>query len=538
MRDRLMRTLSRLMFAAGILALLILATYVLTANTDAAQMETAATTAPTPIRSQSFSATVAVIPSATALKLSETLVVTVSVIPSEGCTFPIYELTLGQDASIFEYVSPSTATVGPPVSNPFTYTLTAVSTGTVTFDALVYGERYCGDYWQWMYLSGESEPVRVWLEERRIYLPLILKDRAEISPGLLVYPYLGETSTTSAVISWATDNAGASEVHYGEGSVVTATSTIYDDKYWHSATITGLTPDTTYNYKIYTAGHDLTPWPEVTFTTAPEFPQFTFAVLGDGRPDDRSSPPSQAALDVAAQMNQHSFDLALHTGDIVHSGGVCSGEDSSWNQYIRAYFDLYRESISGTPFYPSIGNHELSGGGCGYQGYTDVFAEEAYYSFDWGNAHFVALDTNQSYRPGSPQYEWLVSDLQTNSPWKFVFFHHPAYSSGSHGSTREVQTHLVPVFEAYGVDVVFNGHDHLYERTCPILSGACGEGVVYYVTGGAGAPLYSGSGEWFTAVSSSTHHFLKVEVDDCRLRVDAVDGVVFDSYEIDHCGSP
>jgi hypothetical protein len=63
---------------------------------------------------------------------------------------------------------------------------------------------------------------------------------------------------------------------------------------------------------------------------------------------------------------------------------------------------------------------------------------------------------------------------------------------------------------------------------------------VYYVTGGAGAPLYSGSDKWFTAFSSSTHHFLKVEVDDCRLRVDAVDadGVVFDSYEIDHCGSP
>ena len=192
-----MRILSRLMFAAGILALLILVTYVLTANTHAGQMETTATTGPTPIRSQSFSATVAVIPSATGLKLSETLVVTVSVTPSEGCMFPIYELTLGQDGSIFEYVSPSTATVGPPVSNPFTYTLTAVSTGTVTFDALVYGERYCGDYWQWMYLSGESEPVKVWLEEQRIYLPLILKDHAKISRGPLVYPYLGETTTTA-----------------------------------------------------------------------------------------------------------------------------------------------------------------------------------------------------------------------------------------------------------------------------------------------------------------------------------------------------
>jgi len=354
----------------------------------------------------------------------------------------------------------------------------------------------------------------------------------------VVYPYLGNTTTDSVTISWATDGPGASEVRYGESNVVAATTNIYDGKYWHSATITGLTPDTTYYYRIYTAGHDLTSWPEITFTSAPESHQFSFVVLGDGRPDDRSSPPSQAARDVAAQIAQHSFDLALHTGDIVHSGGVCSGENSSWNQYIRSYFDVYRESTGGTPFYPSIGNHELGGGSCGYWGYTDVFAREAYYSFDWGNAHFVALDTSQSYRPGSPQYEWLVSDLQTDSPWKFVFFHYPAYSSGYHGSTSDVQKHLVPLFEAYGVDVVFNGHDHIYERTCPILNGACGEGVVYYVTGGAGASLYSGSAEWFTAFSSSLHHFLKVEVDDCRLRVDGVDGVVFDSYEIDHCGSP
>jgi hypothetical protein len=104
-----------------------------------------------------------------------------------------------------------------------------------------------------------------------------------------------------------------------------------------------------------------------------------------------------------------------------------------------------------------------------------------------------------------------------------------------------VQIHLVPIFETYGVDVVFNGHDHHYERTCPILNGACAAGgVVYYITGGAGASLYPVMGDWFTASNDSLTHFLKVEVNDCRLHVDAVDadGVVFDSHEIDHCGSP
>jgi len=380
-----------------------------------------------------------------------------------------------------------------------------------------------------------------------------------IPPTLLVYPYLGETTTTSVVISWTTEGAGASEVRYSldrsYSNVVAAVSSIYDGKYWHSATITGLAVNTTYYYRIYTSGSDVTPWPEVTFTTAPgaTASQFTFIALGDSRPATNSSPPGQGALDVAAEMEQHSFDLALHTGDIVNSGGICSGDDSAWNQYIRAYFDLYAESMGDVPFYPNVGNHELSGGSCGYEGYTDVYYlpenasagdEEEYYSFDWGNAHFVALDTNQSYSTGSAQYNWLVNDLQASTrPWKLVFFHHPAYSSGSHGSTSAVQTHLVPIFETYGVDVVFSGHDHHYERTCAILNDVCTTpqdgGVVYYVTGGGGAPLYSVAGAWFTAYSGSLYHFLEVETNDCWLRVDTIDanGNVFDSYEIDHCGS-
>jgi len=380
-----------------------------------------------------------------------------------------------------------------------------------------------------------------------------------IPPRLLVYPYLGETTTTSVAISWATDGAGASEIRYSldqsYSNVVAASNSIYDGKYWHSATITGLTAGTTYHYKTYTSGSDVTPWSEITFTTAPAatVPGFTFIAFGDSRPGTNSSPPSQGALDVAAEMERHSFDLLLHTGDIVNAGGICSGSDSVWNQYMRAYFDLYQESMGDVPFYPSIGNHEPYGGGCGYQGYTDVYYlpenafsgdEEEYYSFDWGNAHFVALDTNQSFSTGSAQHNWLVNDLQASTrPWKFVFFHHPAYSSGPHGSTSEVQTYLVPIFEAYGVDVVFYGHDHHYERTCPILNGACTTpqdgGVVYYVTGGGGAPLYPAGGAWFTACSGSFYHFLEIEVNDCRLGVDTIDtnGSVFDRYEIDHCSS-
>ena len=164
-----MRSSLRLMSTFGILAFLTLLIYPL--NTGAGRPE-----APTIIPPQIFTATVSVMPSATIVELGETLEVTVSVQTSQGCSFPIYEMTLSQDVPLFDYVSPPTPQVGPPVSNPFTYTLTAVSTGTVTFGALLYGERYCGDFWVWTYLSGGSRPVAVTLEKHSIHLPLIFRD--------------------------------------------------------------------------------------------------------------------------------------------------------------------------------------------------------------------------------------------------------------------------------------------------------------------------------------------------------------------------
>jgi len=377
------------------------------------------------------------------------------------------------------------------------------------------------------------------------------------SPCLLAGPYLGETTLTSVAISWATDAAGASEVRYDPdyGGVAEAASEEHDGKYWHTAVVVGLEPGATYRYRIYTGGQDLTPWAEAAFSTAPHpGARFSFAILGDGRPGGEMDPPSPGALAVAVEMGQNAFDLAVHTGDIVYHGGVCDGPGSAWEQYIRAYFCLYHDILGYTPFYLSMGNHELGGGVCGRMAYESVFYlpanappgdEEEYYGFDWGDVHFIALDTNQDFWPGSEQRDWLESDLTANGQsWTLVFFHHPAYSSGNHGVRAAVVEYLVPLFEAHNIDVVFNGHDHHYERTCPILSGMCagpGEGgVVYIVTAGAGARLYDASSDWFTEAVTSTHHFMLADVDGCRLRLQAVDtgGAVFDDYEVDRCPVP
>ena len=117
-------------------------------------------------------------------------------------------------------------------------------------------------------------------------------------------------------------------------------------------------------------------------------------------------------------------------------------------------------------------------------------------------------------------------------PWKFVVFHIPPYSTGRHGSALSVRETLSPLFESNGVQIVFTGHDHDYERSIA-------NGVVYIVSGGGGAPLYSqvGSSEW-SVYFESTLHFLLASIDGDMLRVAAIrpDGSRFDAFQMDSSG--
>ena len=139
------------------------------------------TVTPTPTPSSPvFTATMHVVPDKTILEINETVNVRVSIDVSEGCRYPIYKLKLmqeGEEIPPFVYILPITHTVGPAgVSNPFTYTLQAVRLGAIRFKGLAYGERYCGDYWNWTYVTGVSDVVTIVDYNRQMYLPLIHYD--------------------------------------------------------------------------------------------------------------------------------------------------------------------------------------------------------------------------------------------------------------------------------------------------------------------------------------------------------------------------
>jgi Calcineurin-like phosphoesterase/Carbohydrate binding module (family 6) len=138
------------------------------------------------------------------------------------------------------------------------------------------------------------------------------------------------------------------------------------------------------------------------------------------------------------------------------------------------------------------------------------------------------------------QLSWLEADLaSTNQPWRVVYFHRPPYNGGPHhGSDLDIRNAFAPLFERYGAQLVISAHEHVYERSVPWSEFVPDvPGVTYIVSGGGGAPLYeNGSGPW-TATSASAHHYVRVAVDSCTLRGEAVGltGSVFDAFEIDRC---
>ena len=131
-------------------------------------------------------------------------------------------------------------------------------------------------------------------------------------------------------------------------------------------------------------------------------------------------------------------------------------------------------------------------------------------------------------------FDWLRADLaQTKQPWKIVAFHHPAYSTGSHGSDARVQSRLIPIFEAYGVQLVLNGHDHNYQRSLPLRAGqvtTTAEGGVVYIVTGAGesaiTPCSMASWLAFARCSQTYGLYSRITVDGDNLTVQAVNNSV------------
>jgi 3',5'-cyclic AMP phosphodiesterase CpdA len=284
----------------------------------------------------------------------------------------------------------------------------------------------------------------------------------------------------------------------------------------HAVTLVDLVPYTVYRYRVESGGAPLSG--DFTFRSAagPDQTGFTFVVVGDTRSQHEEH------RSVVARILELAPDFVLHTGDLVARGGV----SSDW----WTFFEIERDLMARMPLFPALGNHEGSD-----PRYFDLFylpGNERWYAFDCGNARFVVLEIDGMVRFDlqSEQYGWLEETLAANTqPWLFVAFHIPPYSSLKEDAaeimTRET---LVPLFDRYGVDIVFNGHHHNYQRSVV-------RGVTYIVAAGGGAPIYPIVSVDETLVAyANAHHAVHIRIEGDTLSGVAVapEGMVLDLFTL------
>lgn len=308
----------------------------------------------------------------------------------------------------------------------------------------------------------------------------------------------------------------------------------------HVARVDGLAPQTLHEYRIESGGRVLLA-NRAFQTNRPTGTRFAFVVAGDTGRGGRTQ------FDVAQQMQavHPPADFVLHTGDVVYP-------DGARHRYEARFFAPYQQIIARIPFWPSLGNHDVEGRGPGppyaAHGYLEVFelpengppglpAEMSYW-FDYADCRVVVIDSNlNADLLRAHVAPWAREVLAASGPrWRFAVLHHPPYTGGKYGDDRRLQDILVPVFDDTGVDVVFTGHDHNYQRIGPLRSGQPAEdGTLYIISGAGGARLYNIKEHGTTALRASDdsiHSFTHVIVETDSLELHQIDrfGRTLDSF--------
>ncbi|UQA59544.1 metallophosphoesterase [Polyangium aurulentum] len=324
---------------------------------------------------------------------------------------------------------------------------------------------------------------------------------AEIRKGPFLQA-LGQTGVT-VKLELATPEAATVEIEGPGGFKASRASE--SAKRFHALRVDGLSPASTYTYRVTAGGAQSAP---AQFTTAPaDNRPFRFVVYGDSRSD----PSTHAA--VARMIESAPGDFFVHTGDMVYDGA----DEEEWQEL----FTIERKLLANRCAFVAIGNHELTSpdpkGQITFLRYFAATENDGrerphlYGSFRWSNTRFFLLNAMDTWT--GDEKEWLRAELaaaldEPGLQHRVAVLHHGPFSSGRHGgNVRLKKQGIVDLMRDHKVDLLFAGHDHVYER-------GEGQGIKYIVSGGAGAPLYRRENSApETQAFEATHHFLEVAVD-------------------------
>ena len=325
----------------------------------------------------------------------------------------------------------------------------------------------------------------------------------------------------------------------------------------HVVPLEGLVPDAEYQYEVISDNRKSSLH---TFYTLPaRLPDgtsapFPFVAYGDNR-----SQPDRHEEVVARILQGPIPSLVVSSGDLVYSGS----DRKRWHEeFLNPAESLFARS----PILLSLGNHDLDLDAPKPRPLAPFWLENfvfpgrpedsgygRWFSFDAGGVHVIILDSTDP--KNEEQLRWLREDLASpasrDADFRIGVFHHPPYSAGGHDSRMTVRRLWEPLLVEYQMDLVFNGHNHFYQRTWPVAGGevqarallrdgkdffVTGTAPIYVVTGGGGAPLYEPKEETFVAVNAQRHHHVLIQYRPGELycRAVASDGEVLDEFTLIH----
>lgn len=324
---------------------------------------------------------------------------------------------------------------------------------------------------------------------KSFYLLLALSVNCLIAQTVSRGPYLQQATPNSIIIKWQTSSATNTKVNYGTVQTnlsSSVTNTVSSTN--HEIKITGLLPYTKYYYSIGSTTSTLVvAASDVFFRTMPNYGQkddYRFWVIGDAGTGDNNQRDARNAF--LTYNNNRNIDGWLWLGDNAYDGGFNSEYQS--NVFSN---NTYENQLKNTVVWPAAGNHDYNNHipFSPSPAYLDIFSlpsngecggvpsgTEKYYSYNYGNIHFIVLESyDESRSSNGPMATWLQSDLNANTqPWVIAYWHHPPYTKGSHNSDNsnfldgelvDIRQNIIPILEAKGVDLVLNGHSHVYERS-------------------------------------------------------------------------
>ncbi|MDC3981104.1 metallophosphoesterase [Polyangium jinanense] len=332
-------------------------------------------------------------------------------------------------------------------------------------------------------------------------------DAASIRKG----PYLQALGQAAVTIKLELSTPEPATVLVTGPAGFTTSKASASEKRFHAIRVEGLSPATTYAYRVKIGDVESKP---VDFTTAPADDRpFKFVAYGDSRSDAAAHAAVARAIEAAPG------DFFVHTGDMVQDGN----NEAQWQEF----FGIEGKLLANRCIFVAVGNHELTApdptGQVNFLRYfaaTETDGRERphlYGSFRWSNTRFFLLNAMDTWT--GDEKEWLRAELASalDEPGlvhRIAVLHHGPFSSGYHGGNARLASQgIIPMLRDNKVELVIAGHDHVYER-------GEGQGLKYIVSGGAGAPLYQQRSrapgmQYFESV----HHFLEFAVDGPEVQV-------------------